>query len=82
MKNEDGWTFKKNLFIIILVIQITIFLIGYLCGSKQKEVIKLTYDEIQLIENFQSNLAANDSEVDVIVYKDNQGELMLGWKKD
>lgn len=75
---------KKGLELVILVSLFTgfvMFLAGYLLRANKEEYVMFTYEEIQMIEDFQTRLEDSlGKDVQVLVYKDKKGKVMLSWK--
>lgn len=70
----------RTLFWVFAIIALSLFLLGYVSGRNKEETVKFTYEEIRMIEKFQSQLKDNiGKDADVIVYKTNKGQMMLGW---
>jgi hypothetical protein len=65
----------------MVVILSVVFTLGYLCSENRKgESVKFTYEEIQMIENFQKEVTKSiGDDTEVIVYKDKNG-LKLSWE--
>lgn len=81
-KGEITIGFKKLSMIVVLIIVLGMFMLGYLtrCKKDDKEtVVTFTYDEILLIEKFQKQLNEDFGDVEVRVYKTKNGRLMMGW---
>lgn len=71
---------KKATFLIVTIIALAMFMLGFVSSSNRKETTSFTYDEIKMIEKFKSQVEEDfGSKVEVIVYKDKKGNLMLGW---
>lgn len=82
--NEKKTTLEvgKTTFIIATIIALAMFMLGYLSrGYGKEETVIFTYEEIQMIEAFQTQLETEiGPKAEVIAYKTKDGELMLGWK--
>lgn len=72
---------KKITKLILLGIVLVVFMLGYLSRARQKDTVSFTYEEIQMIENFQAQLEYDlGPKAQVVVYKDRHNTLMLGWE--
>ena len=70
---------RKAVMWVFLTIALAMFMLGYVSRSKKEETVKFTYEEIQMIENFQQQVKTENPKAEVVVYKDKKGNLMLGW---